>query len=62
MELVGYPRQFDGEYSADTFVDFYFGGLLLFIGGVGEWILGNNFPATVFTTFGAFVSLSKPVI
>jgi hypothetical protein len=22
------------------------GGLLLFIGGVGEWILGNNFPAT----------------
>jgi len=35
---------------------FFFGGVLLYFGGLGEWILGNTFPATVFFTFGAFWS------
>ncbi|KAI0487271.1 GPR1/FUN34/yaaH family-domain-containing protein [Xylaria cf. heliscus] len=33
---------------------FFLGGLLLLLGGIGEWILGNTFPSTVFCTFGGF--------
>ncbi|KAI0107243.1 GPR1/FUN34/yaaH family-domain-containing protein [Nemania sp. FL0031] len=33
---------------------FFLGGLLLLLGGIGEWILGNTFPATVFCLFGGF--------
>ena len=32
----------------------FFGGLLMIIGAVGEWIIGNTFPFVVFGTFGAF--------
>ncbi|KAL3489185.1 GPR1/FUN34/yaaH family-domain-containing protein [Aspergillus germanicus] len=32
----------------------YLGGLLLILGAIGEWILGNTFPATVFGIFGGF--------
>lgn len=32
----------------------FFGGLLMILGGVGEWILGNTFPFVVFTSFGAY--------
>lgn len=38
---------------------FYLGGLLLTLGGIGEWILGNTFPATVFTTFGKLENIDK---
>lgn len=31
---------------------FWFGGMLLTLGGLLEWIMGNTFPCTVFTTFG----------
>ena len=31
---------------------YFFGGLLLLLGGVGEFLLGNTFPTVVFTTFG----------
>ncbi|CAH0023759.1 unnamed protein product [Clonostachys rhizophaga] len=33
---------------------FFLGGLLLVLGGIGEWIIGNTFPSTVFCTFGGF--------
>ncbi|KAI0411431.1 GPR1/FUN34/yaaH family-domain-containing protein [Xylaria grammica] len=33
---------------------FFLGGLLVLLGGIGEWILGNTFPATVFCLFGGF--------
>lgn len=33
---------------------FFFGGLLMFVGGMLEWVLGNTFPSVVFTTFGAY--------
>ncbi|KAJ3574010.1 hypothetical protein NPX13_g4504 [Xylaria arbuscula] len=33
---------------------FFLGGLLVLLGGIGEWILGNTFPATVFICFGGF--------
>lgn len=37
-------------------IGFYigFGGVCMLLGGIGEWILGNTFPATVFTSFGGF--------
>lgn len=35
-------------------VYFFFGGLLMILGSVGEWIIGNTFPFVVFGTFGAF--------
>ena len=33
---------------------FFFGGLLMFTGGLLEFFLGNTFPSVVFCTFGAF--------
>jgi succinate-acetate transporter protein len=38
-------------YSA---VYMFMGGLLMIIGGVLEWVLGNSFPACVFCSFGGF--------
>ncbi|KAK7419597.1 hypothetical protein QQX98_003188 [Neonectria punicea] len=35
-------------------VYFFMGGLLMFLGGVLEWVLGNSFPSIVFCTFGCF--------
>lgn len=32
----------------------FFGGLLMLLGGFLEWILGNTFSSVVFLTFGAF--------
>ncbi|KAK5019084.1 GPR1/FUN34/yaaH family-domain-containing protein [Cryomyces antarcticus] len=32
----------------------FFGGILQFIGGFGEWILGNTFSSSLFFTYGAF--------
>lgn len=31
-----------------------FGGLLMLLGAIGEWILGNTFPCVVFGSFGSF--------
>lgn len=31
---------------------FFFGGILMLIGAIGEWIVGNTFPFVVFGTFG----------
>ena len=33
-------------------VFFFFGGLLMLLGSIGEWIIGNTFPFVVFGTFG----------
>ncbi|OHE97333.1 GPR1/FUN34/YaaH-class plasma membrane protein [Colletotrichum orchidophilum] len=33
---------------------YFFGGLLMFVGGLLEWVLGNTFPSVVFFTFSAF--------
>lgn len=44
-----------GENGASG-IGFYigFGGICMLLGGIGEWVLGNTFPATVFISFGAF--------
>lgn len=33
---------------------FFQGGILMILGAIMEWILGNTFPAVVFSTFGTF--------
>lgn len=33
---------------------FFFGGVLMILGGFLEWILGNTFPFVVFCSYGAF--------
>lgn len=33
---------------------FFFGGVLMILAGILEWVLGNSFPSVVFLTFGAF--------
>lgn len=40
--------------AANVGAYFFLGGLLLILGGIGEWILGNTFSATVFSIFGGF--------
>ncbi|KAI8280780.1 GPR1/FUN34/YaaH-class plasma membrane protein [Colletotrichum sp. SAR 10_98] len=52
-DLMGW-RGAGGSGAAGIPTYFFFGGLLMFVGGLLEWVLGNTFPATVFTTFGAF--------
>jgi len=37
-----------GIANADTGAYFFLGGVLLYAGAIGEWILGNTFPAVVF--------------
>lgn len=51
--LLGW-RGSGGGGAADIGVYFFFGGLLMLIGGVLEWVLGNTFPFVVFSSFGAF--------
>ncbi|KAF1948495.1 GPR1/FUN34/YaaH-class plasma membrane protein-like protein [Byssothecium circinans] len=33
---------------------FFFGGVLMIVGSIGEWIIGNTFPFVAFGSFGAF--------
>ncbi|TKA58688.1 hypothetical protein B0A55_10790 [Friedmanniomyces simplex] len=54
---VVYPdglRGAGGSGASDTGVYFFFGGLLMILGAIGEWIIGNTFPFVVFGSFGAF--------
>lgn len=43
-----------GLGAAEVGVYYFFGGVLMIIGSVLEFILGNTFPFVVFGTFGAF--------
>lgn len=42
--------------SGTAGIGFYigFGAICMFLGGIGEWVLGNTFPAVVFSSFGGF--------
>ncbi|KAK3705607.1 hypothetical protein LTR37_013215 [Vermiconidia calcicola] len=52
-KTVGNPTPFSsGAAGLGTYVAF--GGILMLIGGIGEWILGNTFPCVVFGSFGSF--------
>lgn len=43
-----------GNVSAGIGAFYFLGAVLQYAGGIGEWILGNTFPAVVFFTFGGF--------
>jgi len=51
--LMGW-RGAGGSGASDEGAYFFFGGLLMILGSLGEWIIGNTFPFVVFGTFGAF--------
>ncbi|KAK3678401.1 hypothetical protein LTR78_001698 [Recurvomyces mirabilis] len=51
--LMGW-RGAGGNGASDTGVYFGFGGVLMILGAIGEWIIGNTFPFVVFGSFGAF--------
>ncbi|KAL5119237.1 hypothetical protein ACEQ8H_002948 [Pleosporales sp. CAS-2024a] len=53
MTLMGW-RGSGGQGAASTGWYFFAGGMLMVLGAVGEWILGNTFPFVVFASFGAF--------
>jgi succinate-acetate transporter protein len=40
--------------AASIGVYFFQGGVLMLLAGILEWVLGNTFPAVVFTSFGGF--------
>jgi len=40
--------------AAGTGTYFFFGGLLMILGSIGEFLIGNTFPFVVFGSFGAF--------
>ncbi|KAG9846684.1 GPR1/FUN34/YaaH-class plasma membrane protein-like protein, partial [Aureobasidium melanogenum] len=40
--------------ASDIGAYFFFGGLLMILGSIGEWLIGNTFPFVVFGSFGAF--------
>ncbi|MCJ1374348.1 hypothetical protein MMC20_005580 [Loxospora ochrophaea] len=52
-DLMGW-RGAGGNGAADNGVYFFMGGLLMIIGGVLEFFLGNTFPFVVFCSFGGF--------
>ncbi|KAF2091560.1 GPR1/FUN34/YaaH-class plasma membrane protein-like protein [Saccharata proteae CBS 121410] len=52
-DLMGW-RGSGGSGAASIGVYFFFGGLLMILGGLGEFIIGNTFPFVVFCSFGAF--------
>jgi succinate-acetate transporter protein len=47
-----------GVGSASIGIYFFFGGLLMILGSIGEWIVGNTFPFVVFGSFGKYFMLS----
>ncbi|EHY59749.1 Protein alcS [Exophiala dermatitidis] len=51
--LLGW-RGAGGLGAAEVGVFYFFGGLLMLLGGFLEFILGNTFPFVVFGSFGAF--------
>ena len=53
MQLLGWHGS-DQLGLAITGAYFWIGGLLLTLGGIGEWIVCNTFSSTVFITFAGF--------
>jgi len=51
--LLGW-RGSGGLGAAEVGIYYFFGGLLMVLGGLLEFILGNTFPFVVFSSFGAF--------
>ncbi|KAJ2993131.1 hypothetical protein NUW58_g1939 [Xylaria curta] len=52
-DLMGW-RGAGGSGAASIPFFLYFGGVLMILGGILEFFLGNTFPSVVFVSFGAF--------
>ncbi|OBT48893.1 hypothetical protein VE00_00526 [Pseudogymnoascus sp. WSF 3629] len=52
-DLMGW-RGAGGSGAASIGVYFFMGGILMLLGGILEWVLGNSFPSIVFCTLGGF--------
>ncbi|KAI4595958.1 hypothetical protein KJ359_006250 [Pestalotiopsis sp. 9143b] len=52
-DLMGW-RGAGGSGAANIAVYFFFGGVLMIIGGILEFFLGNTYPCAVFLNYGAF--------
>ncbi|KAH6976981.1 GPR1/FUN34/yaaH family-domain-containing protein [Ilyonectria robusta] len=52
-DLMGW-RGAGGSGAASNGAYVFMGGLLMLVGGLLEWVLGNSFPAVVFCSFGGF--------
>lgn len=55
MQLMEW-RGAEGSRSANNANVIFYGGVLMWMAGILEFILGNTFPFLVFTTFGSFYS------
>jgi len=54
-ELMGWRESGGAAVGAQSAPqDIFFGGILLIMGSIGEFLLGNTFPFVVFGSFGAF--------
>ncbi|CAK1366984.1 unnamed protein product [Cercospora beticola] len=53
MQLMGWHGA-GGSRSANNATVVLYGGILMWIGGLLEFVLGNTFPFVVFATFGSF--------
>lgn len=53
-DLMGWRGAGQANGSAGIPAYYFFGGVLMIVGGVFELLVGNTFPATVFSSFGAF--------
>ena len=56
-DIMGW-RGAGGDGAAATGAYYFMGGLLMVIGGVLEWVLGNTFPFLVFCAYGQSSHLS----
>ncbi|VZI06824.1 unnamed protein product [Fusarium fujikuroi] len=54
MALLGWRGSGGFGAGANVGAYFWFGGLLMLLGSIGEWILGNTFPSVLFGLFGGF--------
>ncbi|KDE03275.1 hypothetical protein MVLG_06232 [Microbotryum lychnidis-dioicae p1A1 Lamole] len=63
-ELMGWSGPTTDSAVVAVGAFYYVGGVVLYLSGLLEWIIGNTFPATVFMTFGgywlAFAFLFQP--
>lgn len=53
-DLMDFRGAQPGNGSASIGAYLGFGGILMIVGGVGEFIVGNTFPMVVFASFGSF--------
>ncbi|KAF2626322.1 hypothetical protein BU25DRAFT_459462 [Macroventuria anomochaeta] len=51
-----------GSSVATSTINIWFGGVLLFIAGIGEFLLGNTFPMMVFAYGAYFLSYATTVV